>query len=152
MVHGLLKGIFNLLHSTLFGSLLKIWTPWHAQICSSRAFCWKKECNSGKRNVIYSEWITCPRGQSATGHWRKSLSFHGIAVLFLFRVCCTKQSCLFLFPCWSLTFYSKAGTIPVNSFICPALYCSGSGFLLGKFLTCTRGEKKEWVPESPVFL
>lgn len=27
MVHGLLKGIFNLLHSTLFGSLLKIRTP-----------------------------------------------------------------------------------------------------------------------------
>jgi len=47
-----------------------------------------------------------------------------------------------------MTSCSRVGSVPVNSFICPAQHCSGY-LLLGELLPCTRGGNKRAL-ELPV--
>lgn len=77
MVHRLLKGIFNLLRSAIFGSLLKIQISWHAEICNDDFF------SLGKRNVIYCEQTPYPHLGTEIGLYRKFPCFCRALILFL---------------------------------------------------------------------
>lgn len=158
MVHRLLKDIFNLLHSAIFGSLLKIEISLLAEICSDDFFAFFF-FPLGKRSVVCCEKTPYPHLGTEIGLYRN------------FPHSCTAEH--WFLPFWDLLhwiamlisisllkfarlgkekkrqFYSAIIWVPVNIFICSAPYCDGADFVLVEFLSCARGGKM-WTSEPPV--